>query len=515
MSVVEIINRRDVGTLASFTLQAREELCLADPVRLAKARVHEAMGDSADMFAVLAASRLSGPIIWIGLPRDIGSLAPTALQDFIDPARIILTEGISRSEVLWAAEQALRAACAPCVVIELSRGPNLRESRRLQIAAEEGGGIGILLIHGRAHTSAGRLGGGNRISKGAAWALARFGGHELSLAPTGQTGAALAALPVEALRLPQKITSDLRRTGLQTIGQLTEIKRAELARRFGLDLTQSLSAALGHSPDPVSPKAADPIYAARMTLPDPIGFQADLLGVLERLTSSVCRRLAAGGKGARRYYLTVRCVDTGDHMLYIGFARPTHETRAVLQQFRKPLDGLKIEFGADWFRLEAAHIEPIQPFQISLDQHKQAEDDTSKIISTLGNRLGFDRVRQFMPVQSHLPEREFTCVEAMDRREPVSWTATPRRRPVRLFRRLERLVTLQAGRPPKRFQWRKSIYATQDAKGPERLSAEWWQDDRGAMRDYWQVQTEDGPRLWLMTYPGSAEPNWYIAGRFA
>jgi len=154
MSVVEIINRRDVGTLASFTLQAREELCLADPVRLAKARVHEAMGDSADMFAVLAASRLSGPIIWIGLPRDIGSLAPTALQDFIDPARIILTEGISRSEVLWAAEQALRAACAPCVVIELSRGPNLRESRRLQIAAEEGGGIGILLIHGRAHTSA-------------------------------------------------------------------------------------------------------------------------------------------------------------------------------------------------------------------------------------------------------------------------------------------------------------------------------------------------------------------------
>lgn len=154
MSVVEIINRRDVGTLASFTLQAREELCLSEPVRLAKGRVHEAMGDSADMFAVLTASRLSGPIIWIGLAREIGSLAPTALQDFIDPARIILTEGVSRSEVLWAAEQALRATCAQCVVIELSSGPNLRESRRLQIAAEEGGGIGIILIHGRAHTSA-------------------------------------------------------------------------------------------------------------------------------------------------------------------------------------------------------------------------------------------------------------------------------------------------------------------------------------------------------------------------
>ncbi|WP_371395325.1 ImuA family protein [Fretibacter rubidus] len=154
MSVAEIINRRDIGTLASLQLQARESVCLSGPVQLAKGRVHEVMGDSADMFAILTASRLMGPIIWIGLARDIGSLAPTALQDYIDPARVILTEGISRSEVLWAAEQALRATCAQCVVVELSAGPNLRESRRLQIAAQEGGGVGLVLIHGRAHTSA-------------------------------------------------------------------------------------------------------------------------------------------------------------------------------------------------------------------------------------------------------------------------------------------------------------------------------------------------------------------------
>lgn len=154
MSVVEIINHRDVGTLASLSLQQRETLCLSGPVRLAKGRVHEVTGDSADMFAVLTASRLTGPIIWIGLARDIGSLAPTALQHYVDPARFILTEGISRGEVLWAAEQALRTSCAQCIVIELSSGPNLRESRRLQVAAQQGGGLGIILIHGRAHTSA-------------------------------------------------------------------------------------------------------------------------------------------------------------------------------------------------------------------------------------------------------------------------------------------------------------------------------------------------------------------------
>jgi len=352
-------------------------------------------------------------------------------------------------------------------------------------------------------------------TKGAAWALSRFGQGEVTFAGAGQTSAALAPLALEALRLPQKLSSDLRRTGLKFIGQLMEIKRSELARRFGLSLTQTLSSCLGHCPDPVSPKAAEPIYAARMTLPDPIGLKADLLDVLERLTASVCKRLASDAKGARRYCLTVRCVDTGGHMLQIGFARPTHEQRAVLQQFLKPLDELKIEFGADWFRLEAAHVEPIQPFQISLDQHKQAEDDTSKIISTLGNRLGFDRIRQFMPMQSHLPEREFIRVEAMDRRAPVFWTAAPRKRPLRLFTRPECLVILEAGRPPKRFQWRQSVYVTQEAKGPERLTAEWWHSDFGAVRDYWHVQTEDGPRLWLMTYPGLKTPDWFIAGRFA
>lgn len=154
MFIDEVISRLDVGTFSSLRLQSREALSLCGDLSLSRGRMHEVSGDSADMFAVLAASKLLGSIIWIGLSRNIGSLAPTALQDFIDPSRVILAEGISRGEVLWAAEQALRATCAECVVIELSSGPNLRESRRLQIAAEEGGGIGLILIHGRAYTSA-------------------------------------------------------------------------------------------------------------------------------------------------------------------------------------------------------------------------------------------------------------------------------------------------------------------------------------------------------------------------
>lgn len=112
------------------------------------------MGNSADIFAVLLAAQLKGPVIWIGRHRDVGSIAPTALQLFFDPARLIVTECNTRKEMLWASEQAMRMPAAACVITEMADGPDLKESRRLQIAAEEGGCLGLILIAGAPQTSA-------------------------------------------------------------------------------------------------------------------------------------------------------------------------------------------------------------------------------------------------------------------------------------------------------------------------------------------------------------------------
>lgn len=129
-------------------------LTLAGEIQLARGRVHEVLGAGADMFAVLAAAQAKSPIIWTGRVGDVETLAPTCLQDFIDPTRVIVASCITRSEVLWATEQALRLPGAACVIAELDDGPDLKTSRRLQIAAEEGGALGILLISARAQTSA-------------------------------------------------------------------------------------------------------------------------------------------------------------------------------------------------------------------------------------------------------------------------------------------------------------------------------------------------------------------------
>ena len=299
----------------------------------------------------------------------------------------------------------------------------------------------------------------------------------------------------------------------RSIGQLYEIESAQLARRFGIETARSLAAALGQTPEPFAPLKPAAVYAARMPLPEPIGLQDDLERVVARLAESVCERLRADATGARRFVLTLRCVDSGDHEIRIGFARPCAAVKPILEQFSHPLGRLRIEYGADRLRLAAEDVEPIRPVQTVIGPNAGSGEALDRIVSTLGNRLGFGRVRRFAARESHLPEREFDTVEAATGGEEI-WTRTPRSRPVRLFVPPEPVRPLEAGRPPRRFAWRNGTYETKSAIGPERLAPEWWKAGDPRIRDYWRVQTRSGPRLWLMSHPGERPPDWFVAGRF-
>lgn len=351
-------------------------------------------------------------------------------------------------------------------------------------------------------------------TKSGAWAMARYSDTAATVAHTGRSSKFLAQLPIEALNLDPKAAQQLRRVGLKSVGQLYPIKTSELARRYGLELPESLAKALGRQPDPITPHQIDPVYAARMNLPEPIGLKGDLEEVLSRLTASVCARLIKDKKGARRFKLIVRCVDTGDQIIKIGFARPCFDKGQIKRQFERPLDQLKLKFGADWFRLVAEVIEPIRERQrIIGSEDVEKLEDIDQLITTLGNRIGFDRVRQFTPSQSHLPEREFATSEVADQPAIVTWPRSYRHRPVRLFRP-ERLRTIEAGRPPKVFQWRSEVYHGRTFTGPERITSEWWADEHDELRDYWIVDTQEGARLWLMTNPATRSPDWFVAGKF-
>lgn len=154
MGRAELQNLIPLGAILHRGAHQPKALELSGGVRLRKGRMHEVSGAGADMFAVLAAAAQGQPVLWIGLNRDIVTLNPTGLQAWIKVEDLILVEAVSRGELLWAADQALRASGGFCVILDMPDTLSLKESRRLQLAAEQGGGIGLLLLRGPASTSA-------------------------------------------------------------------------------------------------------------------------------------------------------------------------------------------------------------------------------------------------------------------------------------------------------------------------------------------------------------------------
>ncbi len=153
MSRALIKSRPDLHIGTDGLLSVDPPMQLAGAIGLRRGRVHETSGDASEMFAVMAATLLEGMIIWISPLNTREIINPHGLAAFIDPARLMLVTTVSRRELLWSAEQALHLKDA-CVVVDMEEGPDLKESQRLQLAAEEGKSLGVLLLRGHARTSA-------------------------------------------------------------------------------------------------------------------------------------------------------------------------------------------------------------------------------------------------------------------------------------------------------------------------------------------------------------------------
>ena len=143
-------------SLTSAGEMAEHHRCIeiAPGARLRLGRIHEVTGTASDMFALLSGAKSEAQMIWIGLGRDLSTLCPTGFEHHLDISNMVLVEGVSRGEILWVADQALRANGGFTVVLDMPDALSLKESRRLQLAAEQGGGLGLILLRGPAITSA-------------------------------------------------------------------------------------------------------------------------------------------------------------------------------------------------------------------------------------------------------------------------------------------------------------------------------------------------------------------------
>jgi hypothetical protein len=95
--------------------------------------------------ALVACQRASGGdarwLVWIAPPHE--PYAPALAQQGIELGRLLIVRPPTATEALWAAEQALSSGVCAAVLLWL-KGTDDRWLRRLKLAAEAGGSLGVL-----------------------------------------------------------------------------------------------------------------------------------------------------------------------------------------------------------------------------------------------------------------------------------------------------------------------------------------------------------------------------------
>ncbi len=397
---------------------------------------------------------------------------------------------------------------------------------------------------------------------GAAWATARFAEDTSPLIlPPGDCRAALAPLPVEALRLDPATAQGLRRVGLKRVGDLYAMPRDGLAHRFGEMVARRLDQALGDLPEPLSPLGEAPTRRVRLSFAEPITEPADLMLAMERLVTDLVPRLAREGIGARRLDLAFHRLDGRVERIRLGTARPSRDQHHLAALFKERLDTVDPGLGVEDMILAAFAVEPLPPEQIGLAGHPAGPHPTppplagegmgggiAPLLDRLGNKLGLAALSRLEPRESHIPERasvrvpiggaltsSVTPAKAGAQGQPAPGPrsldprlrgddATRPPRPIRLFEPPEPVEAfwLLPDDPPFRFIWRRRRHRVTRSDGPERIAEEWWRSDGfgavDAVRDYYRVEDEEGRRFWLFRaglHGGDHKPRWFVHGVFS
>jgi protein ImuB len=388
---------------------------------------------------------------------------------------------------------------------------------------------------------------------GAAHGLARFGctpRAAWALAAPHRTREAIGSLPVEALRLDVPRVLLLKRLGLRRIGQLYDIPRESLARRFrssdmAAAVLQRLDQALGLAEELRRPMQTPPVLSVARAFAEPLISSDALEGIAGELAAELAAALAAKDLGARMIQLSFYRADGTAGTATATMSTPCREASHMLGLLKEKFANMDAGFGIDLLRLDALRVGKRNALQNGFAEPASVSfRDPAALVDRLANRFGSGALTMLRPRESHIPERaeirrpalETLVAMKSSRLAGVSPWPSPQGsrkgplRPAFLLRRPEPITVIAEvpDGPPARFTWRRVEHRVARAEGPERIAPEWWRTlylDAGKRqprpRDYYRVEDHDGAAYWLFRhglYGGekeSAPLSWYLHGLFA
>lgn len=321
------------------------------------------------------------------------------------------------------------------------------------------------------------------------------------------------SLPVEALSdylspfspAPWEKAPLLRQLGVETLGALLRLPRAELASRFGKEALLALhrleEAGLlawpRFTPAEKIAERMDFDCAAQIHSFEPVLFL--LKTVVDRVFLRLHARRLKLARCEVKFHLN-RFSEKRERVVSVGFPLPQSAPRSVLslldERLRKELELNPLADALEGLSLSVEESAPFPDAQRDFFCKTEEEHEAwAALVARLRERLGERNSFLASPAPRLLPEASWQ--KSLSERESGTLVETPLR-PLRLLnpplplRRLgDRLSSVHRN-------WRILTF-----EGPEKLMGEWWLG--GFTREYFRVQTQEGATLWVFSAPASGE----------
>ena len=340
-----------------------------------------------------------------------------------------------------------------------------------------------------------------------------------------ETEKALTSLPLEALNLESTDINQLNLFGIYKVKDLIDIDSSSINRRFGDHILKRVRQVLGK----------DAELFNKIVLEEKYSFSKDLFleeitlqGISEfikALIDKLCNKLKKNKKLIRR--CNIRFPPNHNLLVEINFGNPTQDRAKIELVTIEKLRTIKNLKNIESIILEGVHIEEAKERQIAINvsgegrssKYLDEEEKISLLIARIEARLGKSRVESFAQYHSHIPEKTFSLDEFKTKRTMErQWQKSKFIRPILLYSPDLINDTLYRNNYINQFIWRGKKYETLYVRGPERIASEWWRKSKRKnfrLRDYWEVATTCGVRLWMFEEKNKLSENkWFVHGNF-
>ena len=330
-------------------------------------------------------------------------------------------------------------------------------------------------------------------------------------------------LPLATFTAAQPHLDTLERVGVTTLGELRDLPRAGIARRFGSELLDALDRAWGDKPERYEWLALPSAFDENQELPELATSAPELLLASAHLLNRLQAWLQARNLGVLalelEWTLDLRRLDgkplPPTEKVELRTAQPTQDMRHLRRLASERLARTTIAAPANHLRLRTLETVPWGGRTTSLlpEDQKQGER-LHELVERLSVRLGEKNVTIVQPRQDHRPEAMQEWVPALSAREAAAGEGRAEDVLFPPWLLTEPLRLQVKGDQP----WYQGTL--QLLTRARRIETSWWNADAGApvVRDYFIARSGKAGLLWIYRERLSADQEhaqWFLHGLYA